>query len=191
MSKQITLIAMDALGAAIKAHSKAHGKLDAQWHVLACSAIDAFAQHGNVFYINQVYTSLGKGARHIAMTEFFTQFGGVSANTGENKKTMPFAKDANKKADLVKAMEHPWYTLKPSVAPDEVVDYLKLAMKLVSKAPTDKQTAVNGELRMRVAEVVRAYAAENNIEGLELPTVSTDGEGEGEPTDALSGVSAE
>ena len=183
MSKQMTLIAdLTALAAAIKANTKAHGKVDAQWHVLACSAVNAFAEHGNVFYINQVYAALGKGARHKAMTEFFFAFGGVMANTGENKDQTPFIKDPAKQADLATAMKTPWYTMAPSKKPDDVVDYLKLALKLVSKAPNDKQTSEHGALRGLVSEVVRTYVEANGIEGVEVPSVAT------ETDDELSGV---
>jgi hypothetical protein len=177
MSKQLNLISdLTALGAAIKANTKAHGKVDAQWHVLACSAIDAFDKHGNVHYVNAVYAALGKGARHKAMIEFFLAFGGVMANTGEGKDQTPFIKDPSKKADLATACKTPWYTMAPSKKPDEVVDYLKLALKLVSKAPTDKQTTEHGALRGLMSEVVRTYVEANGIEGVEVPSVATESE---------------
>jgi hypothetical protein len=176
MSKTIDLITdLPQLATAIKAATKAHAKVDAQWHVLACSAIKAFADHGNVFYVNNVYAGLGKGARHKAMTTFFLAFGGVSANEGENKDKTPFIKDQAKKPDLDTAMRTPWYTMAASPKPDEVVDYLKLALKLVSKAPKEGQETAHGELRAILGEAIRKYADANGIEGVDVPEVTTEG----------------
>ena len=162
-----TFLTQTELPAAITLAQKAHNKLDAQWQLIALSAIKAFADHGNVFYINDTYRAMGKGARHVAMAEFFMQFGGVSANTGENKDKTPFVKDANKKVDLETAVQSPWFSLKPSKKPDECIDYLALALKLVNKAPKDGQETAHGELRAKLAEMVQAYADEHGEETTE------------------------
>lgn len=193
MSKQIEIITdMPKLGAAITAASKMHARVDATWQVLAVSAIGAFAEHGNVFYVNHVYRSLGKGARHKAMTEFFIAFGGVQANTGESKDETPFIKDASKKADLQGATENNWFDMSTSPKPDEVLDYLKLALKVVKKSPKDGQETVHGELRVALATLLDTYAEQNGIEGVKLPKVgepeapST----EGHADNALAGIAA-
>lgn len=176
---------LSVLATAIKAQSKAHKRVDAQWQVLALSAVAAFAAHGNVFYVNEVYKSLGKGARHVAMTAYFTGFGGVKANDGENKETTPFVKDQTKQADMIGAAETSWFDMKPSTKPDQEIDYLALALRLVKRSPKDGQETKHGDLRMRLSEVVQQYAEANGetVEG--LPSFGPDAD---ETTDELAGV---
>lgn len=192
MSKTVQLITdLTELGKAIGVASKQHARIDAQWQVLAVSAIAAFAEHGNVFYVNSVYKALGKGARHKAMTEYLLSFGGVQANVGENKAEMPFIKDPAKKADMQGAQEHAWFDMATSPKPDQVIDYLALALKLVKRSPKDGQEMAHGELRNKLAEVIGQYADANGIEGVSLPTFGTepDDDGEGDTTDTkLAGV---
>lgn len=152
----VTIITdLGELGKAIKLNGKAHQKVDAQWQVLALSAIAAFEKHGNVFYINEVYQNLGKGARHKAMGEFFTQFGGVSANDGEGKDRTPYVKDANKQVDMEKARATSWTTMAPSPAPDEVVDYLALILKVAMRKPKDGQEVKHSAFREKVLRMAK------------------------------------
>lgn len=149
------------LDAHISATQKAHQKVDGAWQVAAFSAITAFAEHGNVFYINKVYGALGKGARHKAMTEYFLAFGGVKANDGENKKQTPFIKDADKKPNLAEASVTMWYDMAPSKAPDEVVDYLALIMKVANRSPKEGQSVAHDDFRAQVLALAQAYSAED------------------------------
>jgi hypothetical protein len=174
---KLELIEEAKLGAAIEANQKAHKKVDMQWQVLACSAIAAFAAHGNVFYINKVYSSMGKGARHTAMTQFMLAFGGVKANVGENKAVTPFVKDADKKVNMADAMSTMWFDMAPSPKPDEVLDYLALILKVAKKSPKEGQDVKHDKFR----EAVMALAAE--FEGQE--------DSEGGTTDAAKNSGAE
>lgn len=158
---------MKKLDAHIATTAKAHQKVDGAWQVAAFSAITAFADHGNVFYINKVYGSLGKGARHKAMTEYFLAFGGVKANDGENKKQTPFVKDSEKKPNLADAANTMWYDMAPSKAPDEVVDYLALILKVANRSPKEGQSVAHDDFRAKVLELATEYAtaAEGGDEG--------------------------
>lgn len=171
MGKLNLITDLTKLGEAIKATSKAHAKVDAQWQLVAVSAIAAFANNncGNVFYINAVYKALGKGARHKAMTEFFLAFGGVKANEGENKDMTPFIKDAAKQADVSGAEGTNWFDMAASPKPDQVIDYLSLAMKLVKRAPKDGQTVEHPELRSAIAKTIAGYAADHDLDEIDVP----------------------
>lgn len=188
MSNKTAAIIADltVLATAIKAQAKAHKKVDVQWQLLALSAIAAFDKHGNVFYINEVYKNLGKGARHVAMTAYFTSFGGVSANEGENKDQTPFIKDGEKKVDMAQAAATNWFDMKPSAKPDQEVDYLALALKLVKRSPKEGQASVHSELRLRLSETIQQYAdaVGETVEG--LPTDGTDTEAADELAGAAS-----
>jgi hypothetical protein len=156
----VSIIAdLKELDKAIGAAQKAHIKVDLQWQVLAVSAIAAFAAHGNVFYINKVWKSVGKGTRHAALTAFFTTFGGVSANKGENKDETPFVKDADKKPNLAEAQKTMWYDMAPSKAPDAVVDYLALILKAAKKSPKEGQAIEHDSFRKDVLELAQKYEA--------------------------------
>lgn len=138
-TKTLTLIEDQAkLKDAITSHGKKRGAIDQETHMLAVSAAAVFEKHGNVFYINHLYANMGKGARHVALTAWLLEFAGVMANDGENKDTTPFIKDANKKVDLVGGTATPWYDLKASPKPDEVIDILALTLKVIAKASKPK-----------------------------------------------------
>lgn len=146
------------LDAHIVATGKAHHKVDVAWQVAGLSAIAHFAKCGDVGPINRVYAALGKGARHKAMTEYFLAFGGVKANEGENKKMTPFIKDADKKPNPPDAEKTMWYDMAPSKAPDEVVDYLALIMKVANRSPKEGQTTAHDDFRAKVLELAQEYA---------------------------------
>lgn len=187
MTKINLIEGSENLHKAIDAAAKTARKGDMEWQRLALSAINHFHLHGDVVFINKVYLSMGKGARHEAMAQYFTLFGGVSANKGESKATLPFLKDGAKKVDLEKAATKMWFDLKKSKAPDEEIDYFALAMKLVKREPTEKQTALNASLRIKLGTMLREYAEEHDLPTDGIPaTVEIETE-----TDELSGVSQE
>jgi hypothetical protein len=189
MTKIQLITEQSALGKAINANAKSAKKVDETWQVLALSAIAVFGGDGteeckgtgNVFYINLVYKSLGKGARHQAMTGWLLAFGGVKANTGENKAETPFIKDANKKVDFEKASATPWYEFAPSKKPDEVLDYFSLLMKVVKRSAKEDQTVKGGELRSEVAALLKKYAEEHGESAEGIPSVTSEGDDESEP----------
>lgn len=135
-------------------------KLDKDFQVAALSAIAVFKEHGNVFYINAVYNALGKGARHVAMTAWLTAFGGVSANEGEGKDQTPFVKDKNKQVDIDSGAKTPWYLMKPSKKPDEVVDLLKLTLAVIKKASGEGKTLAHGAMLTELQALAEKYASE-------------------------------
>jgi hypothetical protein len=177
MSKKITLVSEDKLGAAITALGQARAKSDNLSHVLACSAVAAFIKEGsdgkpcgNVFYINNLYNSLGKGARHAAMTAWLLACGGVMANPEPAKaKQTPFVKDPNKTVDLEAAMKQPWFNFKPSPKPADVPDLVKMVQAIIDKAAKaqekDPTCVMRGEEGLtKLKEFVEQFGAEADIE---------------------------
>lgn len=165
-------------------------KLDRDFQVAALSAIGVFKEHGNVFYINAVYNALGKGARHVAMTAWLTGFGGVSANEGEGKDVTPFVKDKNKQVDMVGATATPWYDMKPSAKPDEVLDLLKLTLALIKKAakPKEGQELAHAAMLPELQALAEKYASEGETADASDDGGSGDESPAGQP-DPLAGVS--
>lgn len=148
------------LGEFIDGIKKRGAVLDRDIHVAALSAAAVFGQHGNVFYINHLYASLGKGARHVAMTAWLLAYAGVQANEGENKDTTPFVKDANKQVDLVGGTDMPWYDMKASAKPDEVLDVLKLTLAIIKRAknPKDGQQLAHAEMISGLEALAEQFA---------------------------------
>lgn len=164
MTKQINVTVKliegsEAIGKFIASNVASRGKqLDRDIHIAACSAGQHFAAHGDVFQINNLYKSMPKGARHVALTDWLTKFAGVSANADKaTNKDKPFEKDANKKADITEGMKNPWYSLKPSKNPDEVVDLYAMLLKLVSKAKKDGAQLANGEMLEPLEALLEAH----------------------------------
>lgn len=164
---KIALITDDTkLRAAIDGIKKRGKVLDHDIQVAGVSAIDAFAKHGNVFYVNALYKALSKGARHTAFTAWMFEFGGVSANTGDNKEETPFVKDANKTANVEGAMATVWTSFKPSASPDEVLDVLALVQRVIAKAskPKDGQEVKHSELLEALQALVAPLVLEETEE---------------------------
>lgn len=151
-------------------------KLDADFQVAALSAVSIFEQHGNVFYINALYKALGKGARHEAMTAWLLQFGGVSANEGENKAETPFVKDKNKSVNMTGAQAMPWYNMKPSKKPDEVVDLLKLTLAVIKKAQGEGKQVQHAEMLTELQQLASKYNAGEGATNVDPLAGVSDGE---------------
>lgn len=141
-------------------------KLDADIHQTALSAASHFQgdkatggtnEGGDVLFINQLYKAMPKGARHVALTAWFVKFAGVQANEAKNKNEVPFVKDANKHVDIAGGMEEPWYNLKPSKAPDEVVDVYGLLLAVLKKATKDDVQLAHSELLEPLKEFVETH----------------------------------
>jgi hypothetical protein len=170
MSKKVavTLIEDQAKLATFIGQIKARGtKLDQDIHIAALSAVAVFEKHGNVFYINAVYQALGKGARHVAMTTWLTAVGGVKANDGESKDTTPFVKDANKAVNLALGRETPWFMMKPSKAPDEVVDLFAMLQKAIKKAaePKEGQEVKGADMLPKLRELLEEFTPAESVHG--------------------------
>lgn len=166
MSKKVAVALIEdqaKLGEFIGNIKKRGAKLDHDLHVAALSAVAIFEKHGNVFYINAVYSAMGKGARHVAMTAWLLAAGGVKANDGESKDTTPFVKDANKVPNLDLGRETPWYSMKPSKAPDEVVDLFAILAKAIKKGaePKDGVEVKGADMLPKLRELLAEFAPQD------------------------------
>lgn len=161
-----------ALDAQIKSIKGRAAKLDKDIQQAALSAIWHFGVRenadgeliGDVGFINRLYLALGKGARHVAMTHWLLQFGGVSANTADNKDTTPFVKDKGKTVDLEGGAKLPWYECKPSKAPDEVVDLLKLTLAVIKKASGEGKQVAHAAMLIELQALTEKYGNEGEQE---------------------------
>lgn len=168
-----TVLITDAvkLAAAIVSIKTRGAKLDTDIHIAAMSAASHFDKCGDVGYLNRLYLALSKGARHVAMTDWMTQFAGVSANEGESKDTTPFIKDKNKVVDLEGGDDMPWYECKPSLKPSGVLDYYALFMKAATRKGKKDQAVKNAAVLQRVLDTLKAYndeiRANASTEGVE------------------------
>lgn len=147
----------------IKSRAK---RLDGDIQTAALSAIAHFNKCGDVGFINRLYLSLGKGARHVALTAWLLEFGGVQANDGEGKDTKPFLKDANKKVDLEAGDKTPWFEMKPSQKPDEVVDVLKLTLALIKRVskPKEGQEVAHAEMISDLQALAEKYTPAEEVQ---------------------------
>lgn len=125
---------------------------------VAIAARPAQGGTGNIHFVNALYGALGKGARHVAMTEWLTQYGGMEANKGANKDSTPFVLSKDKLVDLEQGAANPWYDCAPSKKPDEVLDFLALAMAMLKKRPKEGQQVKHSEVRDQLAAIVAAVS---------------------------------
>ena len=153
------ILSNDKLSKLIKIIAKRGAILDNQIHVAAVNAAAHVQAYGDIRYVNSLYRAMPKGSRHVALTEWLLSFAGVRANEGANKGTAPFVFDKAKKVDLETGTATPWYTMKPSKAPDEVVDVLALVMKAIKKGsePKEGQTVEHAALISLVEAAVGDY----------------------------------
>ena len=151
-----------------KARVSAAKVLDVEFQRLALSAIKAVQDHGNVFYVNEVFKALPKGARHAAMTEWLLAFGGVCPNPDKGRaKDMPFAFAKGQPVLLEKAASQPWVTFAPS-KPVEAYDVMAQLQRLLKTVDAGKREvrAPEGALDALRA-LVQDYAEEAPAETTE------------------------
>lgn len=157
---------------AIKDLGVARQKLDDQVQHLALSAIWHFGVRadaegrliGDVGFINRLYLSLGKGARHVAFTAWVTKYGAVKANDGPGKNETPFVKDKGKIVDMDGGAKEKWFDMKPSNPPDECLDYYSLLLKVVNKEAKPSQTVKGAELAHKIKTMVQDAIALDKAE---------------------------
>lgn len=89
-------------------------KLDSDIQLAALSVINHIDMHGDVTLANRLFDALPKGARRLALAEWFLAFGKLAANTDKAtaKTGVHFLYAKDKKTDLVGATETPWYEMK-------------------------------------------------------------------------------
>ena len=148
LSKLITIIA------------KRGAILDNQIHVAAVNAAAHVQSYGDIRYVNRLYLAMPKGSRRVALTAWLLSFAGVRASERANKADVPFVFDRTKKVDLETGTATPWFTMKPSKAPYEVVDVLAMAMWVLKKGaePTKWQTVEHGALLTMLDAAVSEYS---------------------------------
>jgi hypothetical protein len=173
--KQFSLIDESKLPEAIKAVKTKGAALDQLIHQVAVSAIkvaDKVQGTGNVFYVNSLYAAMPKGARHAALTAWLTTFGGLMANEGENKDTTPFVHDSNKELDIEGGLAMPWYNMKQSPKPDEVLDVLKLVLATIkkAKAPKEGQQVAHAEMIGKLEALAEEFATPEEVADETDPT---------------------
>lgn len=162
------------LDSAIKSIKGRAAKLDRDIQQAALSAIWHFGVRenekgeliGDVGFINRLYLALGKGARHVALTEWLLQFGGVEANTGQNKDTTKFIKCKGKRVDMEGATKTPWYDMKPSKEPDQVVDMLKVLMAAIKKGQGGDKQIEHGEILADLRAIADKYADAPSVDDM-------------------------
>ena len=148
--------------AGIKTKGKA---LDSLIQQAAMSAAKVVLDTGNIMYVNSLYLALGKGARHVALTAWITEFAGCTANEGESKDTKPFAFDKNKTVDLEGGEVCPWFDMKASPKPDEVLDILKMTLAVIKRAskPKEGQQIAHGEMLTELQALAEKFAPAEEV----------------------------
>lgn len=121
------------LAAAIKSIANRGKALDKAVHEAAMSAAWHVMEHGNIGYVNKLFTSVSAGTRKAALTQWFLKFARVSANTGKDKGTAPFVFDSAKAVNLEDGDKNPWFSLAPDKAPDQQIDVLALIHSILKK----------------------------------------------------------
>lgn len=140
--------------------------------LVALSAISVVGTTGNIFYVNAMYKALSKGTRHIAMSAWLKEFGGVEANTGKDKAEKPWVYLSKEAVDVKTAASMPWFSFKPSPGPDVAYDILVALQKVLKAASAAKAGTVHGELLEGVKALVEAAgtdeAHDESDEGYEV-----------------------
>ena len=113
--------------------TKAGAKLDAFIQGTAVDVLEHYSEHSDTKLVNRLYLGMPKGARKAALTEWLLKFGKVQANTGDDKKTVPFLFDKTRTTNLDGAIESPWYDFKPDPVPDVSFDYYAMLMAVMAK----------------------------------------------------------
>ncbi len=89
-------------------------KLDNDIQLAGLSVLNHIQLHGDVTVANKLFDALPKGARRLALAEWFFAFGKLSANTDKAsvKEGVHFVHDKSKSTALAGATEMPWYQMR-------------------------------------------------------------------------------
>lgn len=137
-------------------------ELDAFIQELAVATLDHYKEFEDVRLVNELYTSMPKGARKAAMTHWLFAFAKVKANTDpKTKADQPFMFDAEKNTNVEAAEAKMWYDFKPDPTPDMVVD-IHAAIRSLLKKVGNATSLKNGDLATVKAIAVAAGLSEHD-----------------------------
>lgn len=145
--------------AGIVAKGKAY---DNHVQLVALSAISVVGATGNIFYVNEMYKALSKGTRHIAMSAWLKEFGGVEANIlGKDKAQKPWVYLSKEAVDVKAAAAMPWFSFKPSPGPDVAYDILEGLQRVLKAASGAKAGTVHSELLEGVKALIESAGTDD------------------------------
>lgn len=142
------IVGQAAIVKAIDSIANRGKKLDADIQLAGLSVLDHIQQHGDVTLANRLFLALPKGARKLAMAEWFLAFGKLSANLDKaTAKDLPFVYAKDKTTNLEGAIELPWYECKPEKAVADAFDVQAEVAKLLKRVAAFQQSKPDGEVK--------------------------------------------
>lgn len=143
--------------------AKRGASLDKDIQTAGVAVLAHLSQHNDVRLVNRLYLALGKGARHAALTSWLLAYGAVDANTDKaTKADSPFVFAKDKTTNAQGAAQDPWYSHKPSKAPDTVLD-LQAAVRAILKKASKASAIEHGDYNMLKAIAVAAGIPESDV----------------------------
>ncbi len=142
------IVGQAAIVKAIDSIANRGKKLDSDIQLAGLSVLDHIQQHGDVTLANRLFLALPKGARKLAMAEWFLAFGKLAANMDKaTAKDMPFVFAKDKQTDLAGAQELPWYECKPEKAVADAFDVQAEVAKLLKRITAFQQAKPDAEIK--------------------------------------------
>lgn len=134
-------------------------KWDADVQLAALSVIAHLDKHGDITLVNRLHLAMPGGARRASLSQWLLNYGKCSANTGPNKREVPFVYDKTKTTDMDTAVTVSWYEAgAPERDPDELVEVLPMLNRLIARMKNSNtdHPEVLPQLEMLAAGLVAA-----------------------------------
>ena len=131
-------------------------KLDGDIQVAALSVINHIEKHGDVTLANRLFDALPKGARRLALAEWFLAFGKLAANTDKLtvKAGVHFVYAKDKKTDLAGGEETPWYEMKKEADVATAFDVQAELARLLAKIKKAQKDGVELKNADKLADLL-------------------------------------
>lgn len=131
-------------------------KLDGDIQVAALSVINHIEKHGDVTLANRLFDALPKGARRLALAEWFLAFGKLAANADKLtvKAGVHFVYAKGKTTDLVGGEETPWYEMKKEADVATAFDVQAELARLLAKIKKAQKDGVELKNADKLADLL-------------------------------------
>jgi hypothetical protein len=147
-----------SFAAALRAIAKNGAALDEAIQNAGLYALSQVAAHGQNGPANRLYLALPRGARKLALSQWFQAFGALVPNSdAATKEAQPFRVAKKKVTDVTAAANTPWYEFKREPHPSEEFDVLQAIvsqLKRAASAEASGKRIVHPEYLARIAAIL-------------------------------------
>ena len=135
-------------------------KLDADIQLAGLSVLSHIDQHGDITLANRLFDALPKGARRLALAEWYLAFGKLIPTTDKAliQAGQHFSYSKEKTTDMVGAEAMPWFDMKKEASVAEAFDVQAEFQRLLSKIARAQKQGIELKNADKLEAILRLAA---------------------------------